>query len=327
MLSRKNQILLRNSVVSFALVFAGMQSAIASRDPAGFPQPFDMSTAAPDLAHSTTYRGTDIHDPQLQSFPQFMVIVQSLRTTGETSYCTGSALAQDVIITAGHCLINAKKVSVQIIRSRNPVEFTTVSAKSWKAHPKLNGGRNETLLKSFGVATAHEYIDLGLIVLNKPSELLEPLVLAPTEFDPLNPEAWMIFFGRGRDHLFQISGKLEYVSLVDSRQMAKSNVYVSAFPEGSAWCVGDSGGPVTVAQMSDSGKAKHFLVGVAFGFMYDISPGNEQALIAKWSSLSRVPKCGASTIYLHLHPYLPWIQQTLGELLPTENRLVQIFGQ
>lgn len=311
-------------LTAFALISG--PRALPDRGIAGFFRLNDPRPAGRNpLLHDVIYRGEDVAQEPLDHYPRFLVLIESVTFSGQTSYCTGTALAPDVVLTAGHCVVNSESINVKVITGTSPLEFHTIPAAKWVHHPDYNGGRTGAMLGEFTEETAHEYKDLGLIVLQTPSSDVEPVTLAPPAFDPGAASSWIFVFGPDRDSKYRITGKLSFAEVEKPRSLGKSKLYVAPLKAGQGWCVRDSGGPVTVAAQSPQGVRQHYLLGVAFAFFDGFREGDTKDLAQVWGDLRKVPGCGARLGFTLIGSEIPWIQKTLEELLPGQPRALQIY--
>jgi hypothetical protein len=298
---------------------------VHARGIAGLFHAVDNLPPAPIQIHPAIYNGTEIHKEPLKHFPRFMVLIESTTNNGKTSYCTGTALASDVILTAGHCVNNSQSVRVKIMRSTNPIKYTTIEAKDWKAHPKTNGGFEGPQLGNFTNSNASQFNDIGLIVLSEASSDVEPITLAPANFNPAGSGSWMFVFGQGRNRQYQPTGKLEFGELRATERISDSSLYIAKLKEKQGWCVRDSGGPVTVGADGVNGGHQHYLLGVAFAFFDGFQSGDQAELKKTWGDLQRVPRCGSRVMYSLIGSETAWIEKTLKEMLPGESRPLLYF--
>lgn len=320
----------RNKIAGLTLALIGVALVSGPRlEPtrhiASFFQALDENAPRSPLLHEAIFNGTDITAEPLNHAPRFLVMIESVTTSGQTSYCTGAAIAPDVIITAGHCVVDMESVRVKIITSTSPLEFQTIPAKAWKHHPQYNGGRTGRMLGEFTESTAHDFKDLGLIVLKSPSSDVEPASLAPRDYDPAAQDSWLFVFGPGRDSKHRLTGSLEYTEVMRPRVLGSSKLYVAPVKKGSGWCVRDSGGPVTIAAESNQGGQQHYLLGVAFAFFDGFKNGDANELKRVWGDLSKVPGCGSRLGFTLLGPEVEWIESTIAELLPGQPRALQFY--
>ncbi len=144
----------------------------------------DIAAQTPAQFHQALYNGNDIHREPLKHFPRFMVLIEITLNDGKSSFCTGAALATDVIVTAGHCLADARSIRVKVIRSLNPITYKTIIAKKWKSNPAMNGGFDGPSFAQLRRDNANLFHDIGIIILNEVSKEVEPITIAPSEFNP-----------------------------------------------------------------------------------------------------------------------------------------------
>lgn len=285
-----------------------------------------LKPAPSQMVSEAIYNGSDISDEPLDHAPLFFAKIENLRSDNQIGHCSGTAIAPDIVLTAGHCLINAKEVSVHFISKLSPLTFETIPAKAWKVHPNYNGGFPGKMFDHFESPNYERYHDIALIFLRSSSKYAEPATFAPRDFDPLAEPNWLFVFGQGRSDDYRIKGNLEFLRLTSLYRISQSTVYRGRFAAEQGWCVRDSGGPVTVgAQIPGRDQRQHFLVGVASAYWDTFVNGDKTALQKMWGSLDQVPNCGKSFGFFSVLPDLPWIERTISEVMPTTPRHLQIF--
>lgn len=273
----------------------------------------------PDLPLlKATYLGKTISSEPFGHFPDFAVGIISETLDGEKSYCTGVALTRSIVLTAGHCLTDSVGVTLQVIIDEETLVTEKVTAEDWSYHPKYNAGREGPTLRDFTRENAEDYVDLGLISLETPSEYLVPITLIPDSFDlAQNLKSWLFVLGTQRDELFRTTGEFSLSELGATEQISASQ-YVSDMKGNEAWCVRDSGGPVTMAAEDENGAKKHFLVGISFAFFKRMQLQNAKKLRETWGNLDKVPGCGKRVGYLDVRSQMDWIRETVDDLIPGE---------
>ncbi|MBX3019047.1 MAG: trypsin-like serine protease [Bdellovibrionaceae bacterium] len=320
----------RNKWLSLSLVVIGFAALLSgprpetSRHIASLLR-MDLPAPKNPNLHQAIYNGNDLAQEPLGHFPRFLVLIESVTAAGQTSYCTGTAIAPDVVLTAGHCVVGMESLNVKVITNNDPLEFQTIPARAWKHHPQYNGGREGRMLGEFNEQNAHEYKDLGLIVMSSPSSHVEPAALAPRDFDPATQEAWLFVFGPTRDSQYRITGGLSFADVQRPRVIGSSKLYVAPVKSGQGWCVRDSGGPVTIAAESAQGGQQHYLLGVGFAFFDGFRNGDPADLKKVWGDLNRVPGCGARVGFTLVGSEIGWIESTIEELLPGQPRPLQFY--
>lgn len=306
-------------VLTGALVLLGLWSGVFS----------DEAKAQTPLLQNVIYNGTSIVNEPIGDSPRFLVAIENRLPSGGVAGCTGVAIAKDVILTAGHCLVDAVTINVKIISQLSPLEYEVIRAKAWKQNPNFNGGYDGVLLRHLNDSTASKFQDLGLIVLEKESRLVQPITFAPPDYNPKGANSWMFVFGQGRDENYELNGRLEFANLIRTSQMQGSWIFKSYLKDEEGWCVRDSGGPVTIGADDEysAGQKRHFLLGIAFSFFDGFRKGDPNEIVRIYGSEDRAPGCGGRVGYTLIGPYISWIRKTVRELLPDESRKLQIFGE
>lgn len=287
-----------------------------AQSPAAFLQDISIPQVS-SLRTDVIYKGKDIADEPLNDPPHFFAVIEATSTRGTTT-CSGMAISPDVVLTAGHCLVNKVRVSVKFIKKINPLKYETIRAAAWKHHPGYNGFSDGPLMGTLTLENTGEFHDIGVIVLRSPSKYAKPLPLVPADFDPSQGNPLMFVFGRGRAADYKLNDHLEFLEVHTPQHWGDSDLMQGQLQGGQAWCVGDSGGPVTVSAESEEhpGQKQHYLVGVAFVMLNAFRMGTKERLLKAWESLENVPSCGRTVAFTRVAPMVPWIQQTLEEIAP-----------
>ena len=210
-------------------------------------------------------------------FAPYVVTVLDKSGRG-ASFCSASVIAQDVVLTAAHCVSSLSNTLVLYRGGENKLVLFDVA--SIAIHPEFRPKIGRKHLIS---------IDLALLRLNQPL----PPAFKPVKFaDPGPVAAGQAFriagFGRADESVSGTSGVLRAGILVASGPKSPVLVWLTD-PGGTGLggCTGDSGAPVlAIGQLA--------LVAVAIR-----ANGNNGH------------SCGASTEAVLIGPQLPWVRKTL----------------
>lgn len=197
------------------------------------------------------------------------------------SACSGTLVASDIVLTAGHCVQGSKQLAIAFLVNGNPllepvVEFTT--------HPQ------------FSSADARS-VDLALVRLPKPlGANFRPVGL---EEDDSQSDSFVIAgFGLQKPHDEASAGKLR-AAIVDVLPLTTSRMLHlgrERAPSELQVCKGDSGGPVFGFDKGDA-----VLSGVIVAtYNSNVKPG------ARWSAI-----CGNTAQAVRLGPHRQWILSVL----------------
>ncbi len=205
------------------------------------------------------------------------------------SACTGTLVAQDVVLTAGHCAQGSKQLAIAWFNGGEAI-LETVSA--IESHPQYSGGN----LRS---------IDIALVRLARPlPSSYAPVNLASTGVDtPAGNSYTLAGFGLQTPRDEASAGKLRAAS-VEALPLSTSRVLHLGMDEPSKElqdahlqvCKGDSGGPVFT-----DGDAT--LAGVIFAtYNSNVKPG------ARWLAI-----CGNTAQAIQIGPQRDWIDGVLAK--------------
>ena len=210
-------------------------------------------------------------------FAPYTVMV--LQHAGSTAgFCTGVVLAQDVVLTAAHCVPSGAELRVHLPSSTDHPVLLPVSALA--VHPDY---------RADAIRTRERSIDLALIRLARPlPSQFVPTTVARSVGVKLGQTFTVAGFGVTREGDASTSGRLRAVAL--AAHAPASNVLLWAVDpqgQGAGVCMGDSGGPVVTESAS----------GVT-------------ALVV-WSAGLKQSHCGAMTQAVWLWPERAWIDRVL----------------
>jgi Trypsin len=211
-------------------------------------------------------------------FAPYVVAVLDKSGGGGASFCTASVIAQDVVLTAAHCVSNLSNTRVFFRGGHS--QLVLIDIASIAVHPEFRPKIGRKQLIS---------IDLALLRLAEPL----PATFKPIELTDAGPVATgqpfrMAGFGRADESVSGTSGVLRAGILVASRPKSPVLVWLTD-PDGTGLggCTGDSGAPVLAI-------GQPALVAVAIRAKGNY--GNS---------------CGAMTEAVLIGPQMPWVRKTL----------------
>lgn len=212
--------------------------------------------------------------------PEFAPYVVTVldKSGGDASYCTASVIAQEIVLTAAHCVSNPSNTRVFFRGGQSQLVLFDVA--SIALHPEFRPKIGRKHLIS---------IDLALLRLAEPL----PPAFKPIELMDSGPVATgqpfrIAGFGRADESVRGTSGVLRAGILVASGPKSPILVWLTD-PDGAGLggCTGDSGAPV-----------------LAIG---------QPALVAVAIRANGINghSCGASTEAVLIGPQMPWVRKTL----------------
>ncbi|HEX5212524.1 MAG TPA: S1 family peptidase [Pseudolabrys sp.] len=149
--------------------------------------------------------------------------------------CTGTALAPDLVLTAGHCVAARRDYQVKIFQSG-----ATIAVRGIALHPSFNAA---------AYAASRATADVALIKLAKPlAELVQPATLAAPRRVAVGEELTVAGFGVTAARTDHGLGAPRMATLIvtgqpGSLQIRLFDVATRNLRAGLGACTGDSGGP------------------------------------------------------------------------------------
>lgn len=197
---------------------------------------------------------------------------------GEASFCTASVIAQDVILTAAHCVADISETRAFFRTDSGKLVFIDVSAIAINPGFRRNAGRKRSLS-----------IDLALLRLSAPlPDSFKPLEISTSATVAAGQAFRLLGFGRASETRSGTSGILRQGTVVARGPKSPLLLWlVDPAETGLGGCTGDSGGPVLSLD-------RPLLIAVAI-----------RALGFGGYA------CGAMTEAVLIAPQLPWLRQTL----------------
>ncbi|MCD2176106.1 PAN domain-containing protein [Rhizobium sp. C4] len=283
--------------------------------------------------------GTDISKDPYGSANKSVALLEADNANNRdyTFKCAAVAIAADMLLTAGHCLRgNKEHFRVRFVSQFDPLDYETVSVKAFKLHPATNGGFDDEMYKSFDLSVADLFHDIGVVLLDTPSNYASPMTLVSPDYNPQNaPDPSVFLFGRGRDALFRDKGNIEFARLEKMKPFSESgNIWtanaVKDPVEGLvSACVGDSGAPVT-AVIEDEyipGRRIHYLLGIFTFQSTRVLPKQLDKAKKIWEGFNNIPDCGIEIGYVNIQSEIAWIKAAMKELNPGSEGRLSVYGE
>jgi secreted trypsin-like serine protease len=196
--------------------------------------------------------------------------------------CTGTALAPDLVLTAGHCVAARRDYRVKVFQSG-----AIIAVRGIAVHPRFDAA---------AYAASRATADVALIKLAKPlAELVQPATLAAPRRVAVGETLIVAGFGvtaNGTDRGLGVPrmATLTVTGKPGALQIRLYDLATRNLRAGLGACVGDSGAPV----FETAGAAAGQVIGVV---SWSTAPGNEEG-------------CGGLTGVTPLLLYRQWIVGT-----------------
>ncbi|CEJ84415.1 exported hypothetical protein [Hyphomicrobium sp. GJ21] len=191
------------------------------------------------------------------------VIVRNVSDKPNKLYtCMGVLISPSFVLTSGHCVTNARSISVRLFSNTSPKRYIQRDATDWVAHklPK-NGDWNTS-------SSDPTLMDAALILIPRAPEWNEPVELA-YEYDAWRDHPARPLYNVSQDTHVMVKGMVDLRALTLNHpyRFGDGRVYKGAIVEPDEehfprlGCEGDSGSPIFA--LDD--RKKVFLIGVAHG--------------------------------------------------------------
>ncbi|MBM3381881.1 MAG: S1 family peptidase [Betaproteobacteria bacterium] len=167
-----------------------------------------------------------------ESFRSSFVTLRLVLEKQELASCSGVRVGPRHVLTAAHCLDNAKSVEATTFDEK--MQRTAWKVAAWKVHPRWSEFKNETGVA--GIAS-----DLAILVLNQST----PFAFAKIDSSRSQQMNGLKYVGTGRIEGERRDGKPRYardISAVLKTQPGTGGAWYSKAE--SLMCDGDSGGPL-----------------------------------------------------------------------------------
>ncbi|KAJ2725123.1 hypothetical protein GGI07_001493 [Coemansia sp. Benny D115] len=245
---------------------------------------------------------------------QFVAYVRTTSSSHSGKLCTGSLIAPNVVLTAGHCTYNTDNVPNDI--GDYIVKFPQASPDVEIANLEVYSVSQVIVHPEFSIFTLEH--DIALLILNEtiPGTVANALKIYNGKFDTSSP---IIGAGFGLTSPYILNsfpsvlqavnltlGTDEYCSSLSSSYNKDLHVCTDGTP-GKDTCSGDSGGPLLTTYDEGDGS-KYAILGITS--YAPATPDNIDGYCAQ---------AGSSGYYTYVLPYLHWIADSanLSESLLT----------
>ena len=241
--------------------------------------------------------GASAPAPELAAYA-VMVLNRSGKTAG---FCSASVLAQNVVLTAAHCVAEPSNTRVHFRGEKGEAVLADVAA--IVRHPAY---------RADAVRTRRVSIDLALIRLAEPLPArFKPVALAETSTIKAGQEFRIAGFGVTQEGSGTTSGVLRIGRI--AARLPLSQVLLWAHDpagQGTGACTGDSGGPILALDHEDVERDAGGKPVSTFPH-----PALDQPLlvaVTDWAEGADAQKCGALTQGALVAPQRAWIESVLA---------------
>lgn len=215
------------------------------------------------------------------------------------SYCTGTLIKDNVVLTAAHCL-GKRANGLTLAFGRNPMSGNYIARRSaaFAIHP------------DYKKANSQDPHDLALILIEGSAPQSFAPVRIPDNSFPMQGNLAFTAIGYGR-----VSGKSpQGIGVLRDTQLKVSHItqnqkqfYVNQ-DNGKGICNGDSGGPALMRY-----RGVDYIVGVASAIYWTIPSTVRADQRAEY--ISNKDTCAEKSIYINLKFHQAWLSQALKQLL------------